>query len=95
MGSVQTVRAESFPMSILSREGLRKSTADQNSMAPSSTVPSPETRAGKKLELTFSPTLDGGRLEAQMRLFEFDFPTPSGMVGDEEGQGWGVFPISQ
>ena len=42
MGSVQTVRAESFPMSILSREGLRKSTPDQNSMAPSSTVPSPK-----------------------------------------------------
>ena len=49
MGSVQTVRAESFPMSILSREGLRKSTADQNSMAPSIHCPIPETRAGKKI----------------------------------------------
>jgi hypothetical protein len=48
MGSVQTVRAESFPMSILSREGLRKSTAEQDSMAPSRYCPFAETSVGNR-----------------------------------------------
>jgi hypothetical protein len=50
MGSVQTVRGESFPTSILTRENLRKSTAEQNSMAPSIYCPFAETHVRKKLK---------------------------------------------